>query len=195
MREWKDTHEFKLIEKWRHMCADRFANHIIHCDLSHGMYRSWRCGILNQNHDSFVITTIPGSLIITGDVGDLIVTRCDDMIAWCRKSISDIDYFAEKVVNSIDTKSYSHEVAREWIEDMIQELENETEYDGSGERDEHLSSLRDMLDRDLSDYSERMILDELHDCWTGSDCPRFITWNKNFLACYFAIKWFIDNHK
>jgi hypothetical protein len=101
--------EEALIQKHAEMASRSFAEHVVTQRLNDGMFRSWRCQKLGSWIHGFNITTTPGHLIVTGDIGDLIVTRTADMIAWAREAIHDPGYFAEKVPSSIPTREWSYD--------------------------------------------------------------------------------------
>lgn len=88
--------------------AHAFKEHVIEQRSLHrderGLYATWRCGRPDSGTYAFLVTVYPGVLVVTGDVGDLIVERTTNMIAWCRGSVGSIDYFAEKVPHAIPTK-------------------------------------------------------------------------------------------
>ena len=161
---------------------DAFKDHQI-TELSRdGVFRSWRCGRPNSGVYAFYITTTPGCLIVTGDIGDLIVERMYDMLPWCRGSVDSIDYFAGKVPSSIPTRSFSDEKLEEWVREQIADPDTEHE---------HRELLEDSLDQlhyDGPDYWYR----EFNDIY--GDPPNWTEFNSNFLWCREAVKWFVNNH-
>lgn len=181
---YKDTVRAKTIAEYERRGAERFKNHVLTDLGSNGLYGCWRCGTPDGSGiDSFRITTIPGVLIITGDIGDLILERTENMIAWCAGSINSIDYFEEKVPRAIKTKEYDQDIALEWIEEQ---LENEDEcYDG--EELEHLEALKDYTEDEYCFYQE------FHQSGVndGNDFPDFENYDNNFLSCREAIRCFL----
>lgn len=169
-------------EKIRQQAAETFAAHVVtvlhHC----GLYRSWYCAKPGSGFDSFTITTIPGHLFVTGDIGDLIVSREEDMIAWCRRAVDSTAYFASKVPYSIRTRAFSADVCREWICDAIAETDN------------------DLIDCDIDDAFEDLnsgacgeehMYEVTAPLWEGGDLPDFSDYTHEFLVCREAIRWLI----
>lgn len=74
----------------REISDKAFEDHEITELSRNGVFRSWRCGRPKSGVYAFYITTTPGTLIITGDIGDLIVEREYDMLPWCRGSVDSI---------------------------------------------------------------------------------------------------------
>ena len=114
-----------LIKMHAELAAKAFADHVATVMLDQGMYRSWRCQKPGSWMHGFDITTTPGNLIVTGDVGDLVLTRTNDMIAWARGSIRDPHYFSSKVVRDIPTEEWSYAKSLEWINEEIADVERE----------------------------------------------------------------------
>src|SRR5690348_17164327 len=136
-----------MIAQSAEMAALAFAEHKLTERLNQGMFRSWRCCRPGSWTYGFDVTTTPGYLFVTGDIGDLIVGRTGDMIAWSRSAIGSISYFAEKVPSSIDTKEWSSDRAREWIRDEISDApEACVDEDAAAKRIEGLKELLRYVD-------------------------------------------------
>jgi hypothetical protein len=84
-------------QRIREMSDRCFAEHKITQVLAQDIYRSWICGRQDSGTYAFVITTIPGHLIFTGDLSTFVVTRAYDMLPWCRGAVDDTDYFLQKL--------------------------------------------------------------------------------------------------
>lgn len=113
----------KQIEK---NAAKDFAEHTITKRLDvEGRFRSYRCQKPGTWIYGFDVTFIPGSVILTGDIGGLILSRECDMLPWLRgvlkKNSIDFRYVAEKVDREISIEEWSEEVTREnlkyWLKD------------------------------------------------------------------------------
>ncbi len=161
--------------------AISFASHQV-TELSRsGVFRSWQCAKPGSWHLAFTITTIPNCLILTGDVGDLIVERHYDMLPWCRGSCRSTGYFAEKVPNNIITTEFNWEFAEAWRQMELQNEDINAEYRCFLEDfDINDESTETELYRELSGY-----VDEL---------PSFRVWTRRFLWCREAIRWFVTHH-
>lgn len=100
-----------------------FRDHVIEVKHMDGLYRRWRCGKPQSSTYYFDVITWPGWIAVTGDVGELMVSRVSDMLPWVRRSIGSISYFAEKVPNAIETKEYSPDKAEKLLQDEIDATE------------------------------------------------------------------------
>jgi len=185
------------IAQFADSAARWFKDHEVEVLLDQGLFRCWRCAKKGDSAYAFMVTTIPGRIIVVGDIGEIIVERTSDMIPWCRSSINSIDYFEEKVPNSIKTVEYDSEVAREWVESEIAIQQGLlAEEDGDEYPDENaiaeisniMEQYRDLLP--LVDEEHRFI-QELYDSGLidGCDWPDLTNYNANFLWCREAIKW------
>lgn len=147
------------------------------------LHRCYHCN--NGRGDfcySFRLITYPGGLMVTGDVGFLVVERVSDMFLWTPGAAESIDYLAEKVPAEIPTREYDGRVAREWLAEM--EGQDETHdaadklyrYDPDNEWEFGLA----IRDSGIVD---------------GCDWPDFKNWKPSFLWCREAVRWFFRNLK
>lgn len=168
-----------------------FAKHVITQDLNQGLYRSWTCKRPGESQYWFRITTIPGTLILTGDRGSLVVTRENDMVAWCRRAVNSTHYFAEKCQ---DTKSrvFSHEAVTEWIAEqraLLTEQADEYEPDSIQIQHEQL----DEVERRLDELDWRGVYEIAQDCFDPGEPPSWDDWDSQFLWRRDAIRWFVNH--
>lgn len=185
----KKTARQRLIDQIHEFAVKNFANHKIEQRLNHGMFRSWRCKAEGTWVHGFDITTMPGTLVITGDIGELIVQRSEDMISWASGSIHSIDYFAEKVPRSMETGEFCVEVAKEFLSELRQDLKRDRELDD--ETKEKIAELMQILDGDeIADFPTELYLSGLID---GCDMPNLKNYTSNFLWCREALIWFLEN--
>lgn len=172
----------------RELSDDSFKDHQITELSRNGVFRSWRCGRPSSGTYRFFITTYPGVIVVTGDIGDLIVERVYDMLPWCRDAVDSTEYFAQKVPHAIPTKEFSLDVLRAWIAEMLVDEECNL-----------LAGGRELLqeadeDAQSGEYGEEHFYRELADIFDGADPPSWQAWNSNFLWCRDAIRWFVMNH-
>lgn len=169
------------------MALHSFKDHLVEVRLDQGLYRQWRCAKPQSSMFAFTVTTIPGRIIVNGDVGDLIVERCDDMIAWCRGSINSVDYFEQKVVRAIPTREYDEDMAEWWLDDLSARCEA-GELVLEPDQRESLDSLRSVTE------NEHFFCDELYRSGLvdGCDFPNLRNYNGNFLWCREAIKFLLN---
>lgn len=179
-----------------------FKNHSI-VELSRdGEFGSWRCSKNGSSHLSFTITVIPGSLILTGDLGNLIVTRHKtQMIPWCRGSVDDTTYFAEKTGQEFPGLEFSICQYRKWLEEQV--AEHTTNHYREDERtvdDTELDSVgqhyQEILDNGVDCCTELESYESLHaDHEDDNEVGVFWRdWNRQFLVKRDAIRWFVMNY-
>ena len=208
----------KRIEKIEQAAANAFKNHQITLKYSSpdGEFRQYHCTEPNNSAYWFDLTVWPGTLVMTGDLGDLIVERSHNMITWCANSINSIDYFAEKVSREIETEEYDPEVALENLDDIKESLikeyvedtrQHDAEYEyenrngwsiGSSNRQkehqkqlEELQELRDLAENDelCPDEFKRAFYESSFYSGDMIDCDNY---TYHFLWCREAIKWAIQ---
>lgn len=186
-------------EKTIRQCSDNaFRNHIIQELARDGVVRCWRCGQPNTGVYAFWVTTYPGTIVVSGDIGELIVERHYDMLPWCRGSVDSTSYFASKVPHAIKTTAFSEDRCREWINEELANLRGgawEDHCRDEKKRDRLIEVLTDAMDDlDGDGFGEDQMYHATHEVWQGSDPPNFSDWNSNFLWCRDAIRWFVRHH-
>lgn len=169
------------------LSANSFSEHVIEHRVAQGVFRHWRCAKPGDRNYAFNVTTIPGRLILTGDLGCLILERTEDMIPWCRGSIESTEYFAEKVPREMPVYEYDPEVARQWCRETKEQAED------WGLSDDEIQACYDVLDR-IDDLSEGEVYRILYDAGFD-DLPRFQNFTNRFLWQRQALKWFLENLK
>jgi hypothetical protein len=170
----------RSVQQHAEMAVNAFQFHVATQRLSSGLFRDWRFSRPCDSAYAFNITTTPGRIIVTGDIGVLIVERTDDMVSWCRTSIGDFRYFAEKVPHEIPTREYDADVVRAWAK---QELADEYLSDAKKK------TLRDVM-RHWNPEDQSATMQEIHESGIcdGCDFPDFTNWKSSFLWCREAIK-------
>lgn len=175
----------KIRDQIERLASKAFAEHVIHSELNQGVYRHFRCAKPGTGIYAFNITTFPGRLVVTGDVGTLVVERLDDMFEWAPSAVESIDYFAEKVSREIETKRYDPDLAFEFLAE--QQVAEGTE-----------SELA-RIASELEDYThdQSLFLSKLHETEIlyGCDTPELDNWTPSFLWCREAVRWFFRNYK
>lgn len=194
------------IEKEIRECSDNaFRNHIIQELARDGVVRCWRCGQPDTGVYAFWITTYPGTIVVSGDIGELIVERHYDMLPWCRGSVDSTSYFAEKVPHAIKTTAFSEDRCREWINEELANLRGEEwrghchgispGSDHEKTRDRLIEVLTDAMDSlDVDTFGADQLYHATYEVWQSNDPPDFMDWNANFLWCRDAIRWFVRHH-
>lgn len=175
----------------REMSDKAFCSHKITQQLNNGMYRSWLCRNPSRSAYWFQITTIPGTLLLTGDLGSLVVSRSEDMVAFCRRSIDSTSYFAEKCQDA-NTKVFSHDAVREWISSHREYL-NETAEDYDAQSLARQREQLDEVDNRLHELDWRGVYEIAEDCFDPGEPPSWDEWDSQFLWRRDAIRWFVNH--
>lgn len=177
-----------LEQQIRELSDQSFSGHKMTLELHAGMFRSWLCKNPGSSAYWFRITTIPGSLIITGDLGTMVVGRENDMLPWVRGCIDSTDYFAGKCQDT-KTRVFSETSLREWLAEQITEMEACPHSDASGVLDTLHSALSES-----SEHGPDWFYEELQDVFEGSEPPSWTDWDSQFLWRRDAIRWFIREY-
>jgi hypothetical protein len=94
------------------------ASHRMAVQLDHGVHRHLVCRRPGTSEYRFTITTWPGHLAISGDMGDYVFRREADMFPWFGAEEINPGYWAGKLT-AIDKnsrpKEYSQTVFRDWV--------------------------------------------------------------------------------
>lgn len=172
--------EQRRIQQIAEMAKTAFAEHRIEVRLNAGLFRNWQCSRQRSSSYLFNISTEPGRLFVTGDIGTLVVERATDMIEFAREAIGDLHYFAGKVCREIETKEFCHETAAEWVDDQVKH-----------------SSMDAVLARKLktiaNEDGHHEFCQELFDSGYIQDCdfPKCENFKFGFLWQTEAIKWLL----
>ncbi len=124
------------------------ADHEIKVLNSNGVYRHLHFGKPGHVECSFQLTTFPGHLVITGDMGDLVFRRTEDMFKFFRRDELSVNtgYWSEKLqageFESFDSESVEKSL-KQWLEDKIDSFKYECE-------DEYSDEFKELKDNDIS---------------------------------------------
>ena len=173
------------VNQIRQRAADAFAQHETSMQLNDGVFRSWLCKRPGTGIYAFRVTTWPGHLAVTGDIGELIVARLHDMLKWVPGAIDSIQYFAEKVPQAIPTREYDADVAREAVQHEI-ELARESEMEAQAHALEDFLVNQSWHFEDASCFYRGL---QDIDGYVMDDPPDTRNWTSNFLWCREAIRW------
>lgn len=176
-----------------------FARHEITQNVSQGLYRHWRCARPDSGMYAFNIITEPGRLIVTGDIGEIILCREPDMLAWLPMALRDPHYLAGKV-QAGKVREWCADVAREWIDAEVKDLRADfakDEEDGLAtpeDRKRFEANLKKYDDlRDETEMGPSYFEAALHQSGLidGCDWPRLETFTTQFLWIVEALRWFL----
>ena len=170
-----------------------------------GLYRHIHFGMFNDSNRSFSITTFPNYLAITGDMGDFVFSRIDDMFEffnttdinpdyWAQKVVSqsifgdgiyhfDIELFKNNIINYI--KSYldleeNEELPEIYLDDISSILSAEDEIDC-------INELRNF-------YPNSLKSNVLADFWMDYSYNSCRSFNYNYMWCCYAIQYAISKY-
>jgi hypothetical protein len=183
----------KQIDQIAANAREAFAHHKIEVRLDQGLFRNWRCAKPGTGYYCFNVSTEPGRLFVTGDVGTMVWEREPDMIPWARGAIHSIDYFASKVPGEIRTHQWECDVAADWLDAEKKELQAAFALDGdprTPKRLEAVENLREWLEERPDEASFNQ---SLFDSGLVTDCnfPRLHCWTPSFLWCREAVAWLL----
>lgn len=177
--------------------AKDVANHEMKILHEEGVYRHITFGVPDSGIDRFNLTTFPGRLVFTGDRGDYLFERTDDMFQFFRNSRREIneDYWAEKCVASDrdGIKAFSQRTFDEQIREELDGMEADAELREAVE-DELLSNTDE-----LTDESAHAAAFEFEACgknpvfWDTQELD-FTEYTYRFIWCLRAIVWGIAKY-
>lgn len=191
------SYEQELGKRVSQECAESLKDHQVTVKHSSGLYRHWRCQKPGTWVCGFDIVTWPGSLCFTGDMGEYLFQRTDDMVAFMARSARSTSYAAEKcVAHDGRLREFAEEVFFQALADRLNEArENESsgfnEAKDTREIEERVQEIRDNFDADQSPETAYRAMYE-SGLWDSAELPRCEYYTYHFLWCLEAIKWFCD---
>jgi hypothetical protein len=179
----------KKVDQIHHLAKAAFKFHEIETLLEKGVYRDFRCHRQSTSF-AFHVITWPGYLVVCGDIGEMMWTRCSDMFQWAPGAINSIDYFEKKVPHGVETRQYDTDIARATLREL---LEDEDIHGQEGvELVEKIRSCERYLDDGQHAVESEVFQQSLFD---GCDWPNFTTFNSTFLWCREAVLWFFERRQ
>lgn len=189
--------------KVKERIVNDLAGHTITVMHEAGLYRHYRCQRPGTWCMGFDIVTWPGSLCYTGDMGDYLFQRADDMIAFMSSAIRDHSYVAQKCV-----AGKVKEWREERFEEVLRERLKQSRADGSEGRHrvmrrgvwveasvtEKIKEIRREYDNYCSQHDAMKAMYE-SGLWDSCELPSCEVYTFHFLWCLHAIKWFCDKLK
>lgn len=191
--------------------ANDLKDHVVTVLHADGMYRHWRCAKPGCWNMAFNIVTWPGSLCFTGDMGEFLFQRTEDMVAFMRSACMSYSYAAEKCVASKGKlKEFREEIFREVLKERIRDgvqrgeggkfaKSTYTVYLAGGRKEE--KSVKDAVDEILREYANYGTPSDAEKAmyesglWDGTDLPSCKDYTFHFLWCLHAIHWFCEKVK
>jgi len=172
------------------------AKHDVKLLHGEGLYRHWRCAEPGTSNRYFDIMTWPGSLCYTGDMGDYLFQRTNDMVAFMRDSAMSFGYAAEKcVANDGRLEEWSEEIFHEALAERLQESSEYTVVRRGSKVTESVAEKIEEIKREYSNYQAQFDAEKSmyeSGLWDGCDVPGCKAYTYHFLWCLHAIKWFCD---
>ncbi len=179
-----------------------FSKHVLTVKHNDGLYRHLRCQKPGTWIYGFDVTTWPGHLAITGDIGSYLFARVPDMLTFFESSKGGInpDYWGQKLQGPSPGAHTQYSADRfesrvlEWYDDVAAGLHVE----------EHRHELRRQLDEQVLrrihdvEYEARTLLADFE--WNGFRLDEYHEWNlreyrPDFIGCCWAIVWAIEQYR
>jgi len=195
------TDNFKQVEKF---FPKHVKNHKIRILKEDGLYRHYRCGVPDESNMHFYIMTWPNYLAYTGDMGDYLFCRTDDMIHFMSGACRSHGYAAEKCVamdKGDKIEEFSEDKFKEWLKEERKEAkslddERKIEYNrfngyatsNPSEREAQLAALDD-VEEAYDEYGPEGVYRTVSDFNLADEMPDFNDYTYRFLWCMKALEW------
>lgn len=184
------------VEAVRGWAAGAFARHAVTQNVAQGLYRHWSCAEPGSGHRAFNVTTLPGRLIVTGDMGELILCREPDMVEWFRRCHEDLNYVAGKA-QGIPVREWCGAAARDWLDAEERGPQAEFEADpwdamkGRTRAEDRLAQIRRV--RAALEDGRPFFEMALHESrmLDGDDWPDLEVFTHEFLWCVEGLRWLV----
>lgn len=150
---------------------------------------AWLCSKPDRCEYAFTLYSVPGRLIVCGNIGTLVVQHERDMLRWARSAIESIDYFAEKIVTEIETEEYDPDMVRAYVHETDQDVLNDERSDAFVKT--WIGETRAELLSAIGDGEHRVMEVVCGSPLYNSDVPVFKNFKHVFLWQREAIKWFL----
>jgi hypothetical protein len=178
-------------EYWAKTTKENFKDHVIKNTLScpeKEIYH-FHCHRPSTGMYSYNVIFTPGTVIITGDIGDAIFSHSDrQSLSWCLSSVDSMDYVLGKMQES--KKAYYPDLARqvyeEWYEERIAYFREE-EPEGLDSFLDDVPTPND-IEWGYEHEATRDVYEAVEDC---DILTSFYYWSSNALSCYFGLKNFV----
>lgn len=162
------------------------AAHTITSIHSDGLHRHWRCqkpGTINLYFD---VVTWPGFMCVTGDMGEWLFRRTDDMVEFMRSSCMSYGYAAEKcVAHRGELTEFCWDDMNEWLSGL------EKEATEAGDSDT-LDKIEEVRQAYQCYELEHDVYKAIYESGLSDDPPRCQNFTYRFLWILHAIKWFCE---
>lgn len=197
--------EVKYISKNEELVKRRIEadlkDHVITAIHACGMHRHYRCQKPGTWCMGFDVVTWPGSLCFTGDMGDFLFQRTEDMIAFMRGSCMSYGYAAEKcVAHDGRLREWSEELFRKALDDRLKDFDEDDGQisimrQGRIRKESVAEKVKEII-AEFSEYSDRHSAEKAmyeSGLFDGCDMPNCEEYTFRFLWCLHAMKWFCAN--
>lgn len=128
----------KMVRHWWDVALKQYSQHDVVEYVGQGDLQRWRCRAPQTMACSFDVIQSDTTLVICGDIGDLIIGRYRGTLNWLYGSYTDLNYVAEKC-EAGKIREYSQQVAeenwRKWLEEA--DIEQDEDDDNCGFENEH----------------------------------------------------------
>ncbi len=172
--------------------ANDLKDHAITVKHDDGMYRHWRCQKPGSWNMGFDVVTWPGCMAFTGDMGEWLFERTEDMLAFMRTACNDYQYSAQKVVAGTTREWSEHEFRCE----LKKATEERSEFNVIRRGIQELMSTKKAVARIIKEYeeygSEHDAMKAMYESGLWDEIPDCKEYTFRFLWALHAIRWFCE---
>lgn len=168
--------------------------------LNQGLYRHLKFNNGGSSTHHFNITTWPGYLCISGDMGSFVFYRLPDMFQFFRGEKINPDYWSQKLTAVDDQEGYE-KFSREAFRGLVLEhIEECFEFPGDAEKAETIEEVQDNIFPMLTDFNDggwqaiNSLMEfespygDFQDSWEWD----FKEYTYRFIWCLWAVVWGIQ---
>jgi hypothetical protein len=169
------------------------AEHTVKVLHGDGMHRHWRCQKPGSWNMGFDIVTWPGSLCYTGDMGDYLFQRTNDMVAFMRGSCMSYSYAAEKcVAHDGRLTEFCEESFQRTLAERLAEGDTVRVMRYGKIQEESVAEIIKGIKQVFEEGDPHATATAMYESglWDGGDLPSCKEYAFHFLWCLHALKWF-----
>jgi len=183
-------------EDFQQNVKNRFLNditeHVIEKKSSPSDYAQvWMCSRPNSGIFRFYVCSLPGFLFVYGDLGEFVWRRCEDMLYWAESAIGSLDYFSEKVPDTIVIREEKPELIEEWFKEFPEEWSEYNELTWGETQQEKLDDIRNTWENYGIAEDFKAALYESDFCRDHEGIPETEWYTYHYLWIIEGLKWFL----
>lgn len=173
---------------------ERFEKHEITTVAETERVQVYRCAAPDTIIHLFYVSIIPGAIVVSGDIGDMVIDRASGGLGWLRGAVNSMDYFLSKGSKIRETEFMPGDALKVFEED-----DDSRDADGEltrwGKR--QLRWKEEWLDRSRFEEDDpgRLWAQLAYEITDDSEFPRCLDYDYETLWCYEALRWFAARYK